>query len=58
MKKLLFFFIFFSSFAFSQMPNIAEVWMNKSKPYTGTIGGKETINGPTQVIQPFSLKTI
>ncbi|MGZ5210382.1 MAG: hypothetical protein ACXWB1_05775 [Kaistella sp.] len=43
MKKLLFFFIFFSGFAFSQMPNISEVWMNKSQPYTGTIGGKETI---------------
>lgn len=32
-----------SGFAFSQMPNIAEVWMNKSQPYTGTIAGKELL---------------
>lgn len=43
MKKFLFIFLLASGFAFSQMPNIAEVWMNKSQPYTGTIAGKEPL---------------
>ncbi|MBH1960457.1 MAG: hypothetical protein I8H68_10130 [Flavobacteriia bacterium] len=43
MKKFLFIFMLASGFAFSQMPNIAEVWMNKSQPYTGTIAGKELL---------------
>ncbi len=43
MKKFLFIFLLASGFAFSQMPNIAEVWMNKSQPYTGTIAGKELL---------------
>ena len=38
MKKILFFLILFSSFTFAQMPNISEVWLNKSQPYSGTIG--------------------
>ncbi|MCU7614018.1 hypothetical protein N0B16_06170 [Chryseobacterium sp. GMJ5] len=37
-KKIVLLFIFISGFAFSQMPNIADVWLNNSKPYTGTIG--------------------
>lgn len=40
MKKLLFFLVLFANFAFSQMPNIEGVWLNKSKPYVGTIGNK------------------
>lgn len=40
MKKKLFFFIFISSFAFSQMPNISKVWLNNSKPFIGTIGNE------------------
>lgn len=43
MKKYLLLFLVFSSFAFSQMPNIAEVWLNKSQPYTGTIGGDKEL---------------
>ncbi|UFK98203.1 hypothetical protein [Kaistella faecalis] len=43
MKKFLLIFLLASGFAFSQMPNIAEVWMNKSQPYTGTIAGKEPL---------------
>ena len=42
MKKLIFLFIFISSFAFSQMPNIEKVWLNNSKPYVGTIGNDKT----------------
>jgi len=38
MKKFLFFLILLSSFTFAQMPNISEVWLNKSQPYCGTIG--------------------
>jgi len=38
MKKFLFFLILLSSFTFAQMPNISEVWLNKSQPYFGTIG--------------------
>ena len=37
MKKLFLLFLFFSSMAFSQMPNIEKVWLNDSKPYTGSI---------------------
>lgn len=44
MKKLLLLFILISNFAFSQMPNISNAWLNNSKPYLGTIGNdKETI---------------
>lgn len=44
MKKLLLLFILISNFAFSQMPNISNVWLNNSKPYIGTIGNdKEEI---------------
>lgn len=44
MKKFLLLFLFVSGFAFSQMPNIEQVWMNKSQPYTGVIGnGKQEI---------------
>ena len=44
MKKLLFFLILASQFAFAQMPNISNVWLNHSKLYTGTIGNEnETI---------------
>lgn len=44
MKKLLLLFILISNFAFSQMPNISNAWLNHSKPYAGTIGSdKETI---------------
>lgn len=38
MKKLLLFLILVSNFALAQMPNIATVWLNNSKPYIGTIG--------------------
>jgi len=38
MKKLLLLLILVSNFALSQMPNISNVWLNDSKPYTGTIG--------------------
>ena len=37
MKFFLLPFILVNTFAFSQMPNISHVWMNNSKPYTGTI---------------------
>lgn len=37
MKKILLFFLLISSFAFSQMPNIENVWLNYSKPYSGEI---------------------
>lgn len=40
MKKLLFYFILISNAAFSQMPDISNVWLNNSKAYTGTIGSK------------------
>ena len=44
MKKFVVLFLFMSGFAFSQMPNIEQVWMNKSQPYTGVIGnGKQEI---------------
>ncbi len=38
MKNLLLIALFASSFLVAQMPNISEVWLNKSKPYIGTIG--------------------
>ncbi|WP_258561878.1 hypothetical protein [Chryseobacterium chendengshani] len=37
-KKLLPFLILACNFAAAQMPNISNVWLNKSKPYIGTIG--------------------
>lgn len=44
MKKLLLLLVLISNFAFAQMPNISNVWLNNSKPYIGTIGNdKETI---------------
>lgn len=42
MKSLILILTFFSSLAFSQMPNIASVWMNHSKAYTGYIDTKKT----------------
>lgn len=41
MKKLLFIFLFINSFVFSQMPNIAKIWLNNGNPYIGTIGKEE-----------------
>lgn len=40
MKKLLLFLILISNFAFGQMPDISNVWLNNSKPYIGTIGNQ------------------
>ena len=37
MKNLTFLFLLISTFAFAQMPNISNVWMNNSQPYLGTI---------------------
>ena len=37
MKKLTLLFLLISAFAFAQMPNISNVWMNNSQPYLGTI---------------------
>lgn len=37
MKKIFLLFIFISGFTMAQMPNISEVWLNNSKPYTGNI---------------------
>jgi len=41
MKKLLLLLILISNFALAQMPNISNVWLNNSKPYTGTIGNSK-----------------
>lgn len=41
MRKFLLLCLLISGFAFSQMPNIEEVWLNKSQPYTGTIGAEK-----------------
>lgn len=38
MKKIAFLLVLISNFVFAQMPNISNVWLNNSKPYTGTIG--------------------
>jgi len=44
MKKLLLLLILISNIVLAQMPNISTVWLNQSKPYTGTIGNEnETI---------------
>lgn len=43
MKKILLLFILISSFAFSQMPNISVVWMNKGNVYSGKIGSGNNI---------------
>ncbi|MDR2236192.1 MAG: hypothetical protein LBE92_08715 [Chryseobacterium sp.] len=40
MKKLLYLLILACNFAWAQMPDISNVWLNNSKPYTGTIGDK------------------
>ncbi|WP_415327802.1 hypothetical protein [Chryseobacterium sp. MMS23-Vi53] len=40
MKKILLLLILISNFAWAQMPNISNVWLNNSKAYTGTIGNK------------------
>ena len=37
MKNLTLLFLLISGFAFAQMPNISNVWMNNSQPYLGTI---------------------
>lgn len=31
----------FSTFVFSQMPNISNIWMNEGQPYIGTIGDQK-----------------
>ncbi|MGC4128138.1 MAG: hypothetical protein QM564_00965 [Bergeyella sp.] len=42
MKKIALLFILISSYAYSQMPNISNVWMNNGNPYVGKIGdGKD-----------------
>ncbi|ASK29876.1 hypothetical protein CEY12_07035 [Chryseobacterium sp. T16E-39] len=41
MKKLLLLLILISQFAFAQMPNISNVWLNNSKAYAGTIGNEK-----------------
>ena len=41
MKKFLLLFILAAHFVLGQMPDISNVWLNNSKPYTGTIGNKE-----------------
>ena len=33
--------LFFSTFISAQMPNISEVWLNKSQPFFGTIGNQK-----------------
>ncbi|MDQ1096605.1 MULTISPECIES: hypothetical protein [Chryseobacterium] len=38
MKKLILLFTLISGLAFAQMPNISNVWLNGSRPYSGTIG--------------------
>ncbi|MCD1116786.1 hypothetical protein [Chryseobacterium turcicum] len=43
MKKLLLLLILISNFAFAQMPNISNVWLNNSKPYVGTIGNHKEV---------------
>ncbi|MGO4709961.1 hypothetical protein AB4Y90_12770 [Chryseobacterium sp. 2TAF14] len=43
MKKFLLLLVLISNFAFSQMPNISNVWLNNSKPYIGTIGNDKEI---------------
>ncbi|MFP3597043.1 hypothetical protein [Chryseobacterium sp. SIMBA_029] len=40
MKKIIVFLILISNFVCAQMPDISNVWLNNSKPYTGTIGNK------------------
>lgn len=40
MKKILCFLILACNFAWGQMPDISTVWLNNSKPYTGTIGDR------------------
>lgn len=37
MKNLTLLFLLISGFAFAQMPNISNVWMNNSQPYLGNI---------------------
>ncbi|SEV99091.1 hypothetical protein [Kaistella antarctica] len=41
MKNILIVFTLFSTFAFSQMPNVSNVWMNNSQPYLGTISAEK-----------------
>lgn len=40
MKKFLLLFLFAAHFAWAQMPDISNTWLNNSKPYIGTIGNK------------------
>ena len=39
MKKFILLLLLFSALAYSQMPNISQVWLNNSHPFTGTISG-------------------
>ena len=41
MKNILIVFTLFSTYAFSQMPNVSNVWMNNSQPYLGTISAEK-----------------
>jgi len=43
MKKLFCLLILTANFAFAQMPNIANVWLNQSAPYIGTIGNDNEV---------------
>ena len=47
MKKLFLLFVLISTFGFSQMPNIANVWINNGKSYQGKIGN----NGDTAILK-------
>lgn len=42
MKKYIFLFLVFCQFFLAQMPNISTVFLNNSKPFTGTFGTKKT----------------
>ena len=41
MENFLLLLLFVSGFTSAQMPNIAEVWLNNSQPYVGTIGNSQ-----------------
>lgn len=41
MKKILLLLILVSNCIIAQMPDISTVWLNSSKPYTGTIGNEK-----------------
>ena len=43
MKKLFLLLVFFSFFAFAQMPNIERVWLNEGRAYKGNIGNNKEV---------------